>query len=198
MLAMWDGNCLFSDEIAGSDEDTLQNYISVEDDTNRASAAILFDIAKKVAANEGAVPQTLKELKAMNVDDTVAALLMQDVFCSTDVVVGLHGRKIVTALDMFDWEEIAKEKVDIKMAKINPSAVKKSLKTWIPRGEAGDFHGIMESLGVVLARDAKGDWGRVKSCITKHFAPKEKKDLTGWVEAIVQFYKATKRRRSTK
>ena len=133
----------------------LQVYINEHDPTNHSSAAQMLALAQKVDQEGGLVPHTRKALKAMQLDENIAGLLMQDVFGATDIVVGTHGRKIVTALDMFDWEEYADKKVDIKMAKIPPHAVKKSLKMWIPKGEAGNFHGIMNSLGSILARVAR-------------------------------------------
>ena len=65
------------------------------------------------------VPSTKEGLQALKVDETVASLLLQQVFGSTELVVGLHACKLVCALDLVDWEESgASLKQDVKMVKM--------------------------------------------------------------------------------
>ena len=98
----------------------LQAIINDIDDMNLVGQdlhAIATELNKP--DHEGVVPSTKKELSSVKVDDNVAALLLQQVFGSTELVVGLHARKLVCALDMFDWEESgATKKQDVKMVKV--------------------------------------------------------------------------------
>jgi hypothetical protein len=123
----------------------------------------------------------------------VAALLMQQVFGSTELVVGLHARKLVCALDMYDWEESgATTKEAIKMSKIPAERFKKSLATWLPKGERRAFQDTMEALGSVLGENRVGMFGKMQGIIIRHNATKNKKQMTDMVEKIIQFYKVTK------
>ena len=96
------------------------------------------------------------------------------------------------ALDMIDWEDLGvNAKADVKMAKLNGMKVKRSLLTWLPKGEAASFHDTMHSLGTLLSSKTHGEWGKVKAAISRHFVPKEKEALFKMIESIRQFYKAT-------
>lgn len=193
MINLWGKTQLHAASMANENAQSLQAIINESDDKNFVGESI-FVLSKKVE-QRGSVPTSKSELLAMGVDDTVASLLMQNVFGSTDIVVGLHARKIVVALDLFDWEDCgAEEKSEIKMVNVKAGTVKKSCKTWVPKGEHCNFHDVMDSIGTLLGADQKGVWGRVKGVINQHFSTKDKKDLTDMAERITQFYKATRSR----
>jgi hypothetical protein len=50
----------------------------------------------------------------------------------------------------------------------------------------------MEALGFLLSTKTTGTWGKIKTAVSTHFAPKEKDILIKMMETICQFYKATK------
>ena len=141
----------------------------------------------------GRVPTKRAQLEQV-FDDSVTSLLMLHVFGShTDLVVGLHTKKILTALDMIDWEETgATRKVEVKMVNLSATSVKRSLRTWIPVGETIHFYDTMDSLGRLLGEPKCGDWGRIKSCLTKHLSPKDNKAAVAMLLSINQFYTAVK------
>jgi len=195
LLDFIDGDLYVAESMANSSALELQDIIGRHDDKNLVGETI-FVVATELKKVGSLVPYEKEGLKAIKVDDTVAALLMQQVFGSTELVVGLHARKIVTALDMFDWEETGvTKKGDVKMVKITAERVKKSLKQWMPKGEGRSFHDVMDSLGALIGSDDRGTWGKVKKTISLHFSPKDKKDLDEILLTITQFYKVTKSRR---
>ena len=169
----------------------VQEMISEEDSDNKVGATI-HEVATNLHRAGGDVPTTKEGLTNLGLEDTVVCLLMQHVFGSRELVVDIHARKILTALDMVDWEEPGfTAKSDIKMVKLNGMKVKRSLLTWLPKGEAASFHDTMHSLGALLSSKTHGEWGKVKAAISRHFVPKEKEALFKMIESIRQFYKAT-------
>lgn len=154
----------------------------------------MHEIARKlIDAGGGVFPTTLEEIKAVGVEDTVARLLMQRVFGSTEIVIGLNIRKITCALDMFDWEETeAKNKRELKMVKVTAPSVRQSLMTWLPKGDWREFQDTVESLGEVLGANKAGYWGQLKAVANKHYSPNEKKKVLSMVEEIIRFFKAKK------
>jgi len=182
-----------AEAVCGDDANRLQEIIGEYDDKNLVGAAI-FTVATNLNTNhDGIVPRDKEGLLAIDVEDTVASLLMQHAFGSTDIVAGLHARKILTALDMLDWEETkAENKKDVKMADLPPGRVKKSLKTWLPKGESVGFHDTMDSIGSLIAARRSGEWGRLTTVINTNFSVKDKKVLLEMVQHISQFYFATK------
>ena len=193
---MWTVN-----EVRDANEGDMQAIID-KYQGGRGNGSVLVSIATQIAnMHDGSVPCTKKALLGLeDVDTTVAGILMQQVFASTELVVGLHARKICAALDMFDWEEFgAVNKTDVKMIKISSAAVRESLKTWLPPGASKDFHDIMHALGDFMAADTRGSWGDCKACINAHFSAKDVKVLQEMYLDIMRFSKATragKRRKS--
>ena len=202
LLKLWHEECLYSEEMVTKTPSELQNYINEYDVESVNVGTTLHEVAIAIRALDNAlVPQNPKELKSALghcTDETVRALLMQDVFGYTDLVVGMHARKMAVALDLFDWEEYAAKKTDVKMVNITTAAVKKSFKTWLPKGEIGNFHTVMDDLGELLSRDARGDNGKVMRTINRHFSTEEKKELSKYVLDITRFYKAVKKRNVVK
>ncbi|CAB9522413.1 hypothetical protein SEMRO_1299_G260710.1 [Seminavis robusta] len=172
----------------------IQKVIKDYDDKNLVAATIKSISAKLLEPelkHEGKIPTNKKDLMTI-CSKNVASLLMSHVFGSTELVVGLHARKILVALDMYDWEESGMtQKADVKMANIPASMVKKSLKTWLPKGESHDFFDMMDTLGSLFPTKA-GVWGKITKPINAHFSPKEKEMAIGMVTTISQSYKATK------
>lgn len=159
-------------------------------------AQTLLEVATAIETDhEGVVPQSKEGLKSIRVEEPVSSLLMQQAYASSELVVSLHTRKVLVALDMVDWEEAGTDqKSEVKMAKLTTDKIRKSLRTWLPKGESVNFHDTMDSIGNLLASRNIGDWGRINSAIASHFSTKDKDTLVGMVQAISQFYKATKGR----
>ena len=155
---------------------------------------LIFNLASKLVADyDGVVPTTKDDLLCLDgIDDTVATLQMQHVFGSSDILVTLHARKILTALDMLDWEEVSELKSGVKMADLPHNRVKKSLKTWLPKGAGLSFQDTVESLGAFIESKEVGNWGTLRTIISMNFTPKDKKVLDDMVFVINQFYEATK------
>ena len=97
-------------EMAGATEAVLEAAIKGDCDFDaRTLASDLRDIA--IALNgRPSFPTTLDELEDCGIDSVVARQLMQQVYGSTDIVIGLHTRKVVVALDLIDWEDLSAER----------------------------------------------------------------------------------------
>jgi endonuclease III len=171
-----------------------------EQDNTLELAQTLLDVATAIQNNhEGVVPQTKEGLKAIGVEEPVSSLLMQQVYASSELVVSLHTRKILVALDMVDWEEVGVEnKSEVKMSKVTAEKVRRSVRTWLPKGEAAKFHDTLDSIGNLVASKNLGDWGKIQHVISIDFSLKARETLVGMTQAIFQFYKATKTRRTKK
>ena len=141
------------EKMSNSSAVELQGIISeAAGDNHDGAGESIYTVATELLKDSynGRVPTTKKDLLAVNVDPNVASLLMQDVFGLSELVVSIHARKIVIALDMIDWEETgATLKSLLKTQAISVYRVKESLSTWLPKGEALHFHDVMESLGTV-------------------------------------------------
>ena len=162
---------------------------------HESAAAKIRSVAQAVVKNRNVVPKSKDGLQSIGCDETTASLLMSHVFGSAELPVGLHARKILTALDMIDWEESGAEvKVRVKMVSLPAAYVRKSIKTWLPAGETRDFHDLMESLGGLLGNMKIGDWGKVKASLSS-LSPGEKKATQDMVETISQFYRAIRKGR---
>ena len=159
--------------------------------------SILRALATKLSSGDykGWIPMSQQSFKAVlkEVDGAVGSFFVQQAFGRGDVTVGLNGRKILTALDMVDWEEICNgQKSEVKMNKLLPYRVSKSLKTWMPGEQCLRFYDVTESLGDVFARNEKGLYGHITNTITKKLKGEEKKMAKEMVDKILQMYKATR------
>ena len=157
--------------------------------------AIATELVKDEYRN-ALIPHTMDELIDIQVEEGVAALLMQHCFGSTELVVGINTRKLVVALDMFDWEECKNGedlKQDIKMNKVPAERVKKSLAMWLPMGEQRTVQATMESLAALWGANRCGFWGKFNGILNKHFSPKDKKALIEMATSVTQFYKVVKK-----
>ena len=158
-------------------------------------AKAIHDVSTNLSVEKfgGIVPCEASELKELKIDETVMGLLLNQVFGETELVIGLNARKLMVALDLFDWEESgAEERVDVKMALVPPNYVKSSLLTWIPQGEMRHFQELMEPLATAIGDHRSGFWGSLMKSLKKHFAPKEKDLLQKMAEKVSQFHKATR------
>lgn len=186
--------------IETSAQDKMCDIINdeTETDNGRMIARELESIAESLQEkHDGIVPNNKKDLLALfSTDDTTARLLLQQVFGSTELVIGLRARKICTALDMFDWEETGiSQKTDLKMVKISAASIKRSLKTWMPKGTGSEFHDVIDTLGSFMAADRRGDWGKCCKHMSHHFSSKDKAILEDMYLSIMRFHKATKARK---
>ena len=188
---------MLMEQMAGAEVAKIQSCITFEtgsDDESLEAAQAIHDLAT-VLVNEhnGKVPQDKDGLLALGVDDMVVWKLMQQVFGSTETIIGLTTWKIVCAIDMHDWEESGGDKKsDIKMAKITAVHVKASLSTWLPKGDGRRFHDSMEQLGEAISISRRGMWGQITAAINRHFPTKEKKQLLALLNNIAQLFNATK------
>ena len=184
---------LTASEIAQeSTEDELRGLFT-EQDPDNSSAATIYNIATALHGVGGIVPSDMDGLTNLGLDETVSSLLMQNVFGSPELTVGLHARKILTALDILDWEEAdVEDKTKVKMVKFPAEKVKRSLKTWLPNANQVGFHDMMESIGTFLASKSLGDWGKITGIVSNKFSTKDKDTVLEMLENICQFYKATK------
>ena len=176
------------------DAATVEDIASVIENKEATSLAEkIHALGSGVMSSSEPFPSTLATLKELGADDIVARRVMQHVFGSNELVISIHCRKIVCALDMFDWEETGADKKDtVKMVKVQAKAVRNSLVTWLPKGEGRQFQDALDSLGEALGTKRVGSWGKVTATVNKHYAPKQKKKLIGMLEDISRFYKATK------
>jgi endonuclease III len=168
--------------------------------SDKSLGKAIVDLSKKLekAPFHGEVPTDKKELLKL-VDENVASLMMAQAFHSNEIVIGLYARKILTALDMYDWEDSGtKIKTDVRMKTISAARVQKSLETWMPKGTGQDFHEVMESLGAALDVMRQGSWGTIQAAINSNFSTRHKQTVVDMVNTILQFFKATKSRRGTR
>jgi hypothetical protein len=158
-------------------------------------AKSLLQIASEIQNNHhGMVPQTKLELQSIGLKEPLPSLLMQQAYgASSELVISLSTRKVLVALDMVDWEEFgSKSKSEVKMGKVTPEKVKKSLRTWLPRGEGILFHDTMDSVGSLILARGSGLWGKLDKVISSHFASKEKEALLEMANTIFQFSKISR------
>lgn len=187
-------------EMAGSTADSIKDVIvDVLTDLDEDFAADIANHVHQIASSlhtrddDAPFPTTLADLMECNVDEHVARCLMQHVFASTDIVIGLHTRKMVCALDLFDWEGTgAKQKCDVKMKQVTDAQVKKSISTWLPKGQGMGFQETMESLGARIGGNKKGFRGQLQAVANKRMATKDKQAVMKMADDIACFYKATK------
>lgn len=173
----------------------VQTVISSESDGTAKLGKVIHDVSTSLMAEKfgGVVPCEASELKELKIDETVSGLLLNHVFGDTDLVIGLNTRKLMVALDLFDWEESGvDERIDVKMAKVPPNYVKASLLTWLPQGEKRHFQELMEPLATAIGDYKNGFWGSLTRTLKKHFKPSEKDLLQKMAEKVHQFHKAAR------
>lgn len=197
LLALIDAEVCTASQVAAKSGDEVQEIVAAVNDDECLTGVgdHLTQIATHLMDEKYGeyVPTNKKDLILVGVDETVASMMMQHVFGSTDIVVGLHTRKLVVALDMFDWEESkVTQKKDVKMAKITAASVKRSLDTWLPLGDRRNFQDTMETLGAQLGDNEVGFWGKLTNTLNKHFSAKDKKSLLDMCNSVLQFYKVTR------
>jgi endonuclease III len=167
---------------------------------NLEVAETLLTVAAEIQNNHGGVvPQTKEALKSIGLEEPLVSLLMQQAYAQSELVISLDTRKVLVALDMVDWEEFgAKSKSEVKMGKVTPQKVRRSLRTWLPKGEGVHFHDTMDSIGSLISARNVGGWGKIEKVISSHFSTKDKDALSGIIQAICQFSKATRSKRGKK
>ena len=180
------------DELANETANDVQNVIDRVID-NVKVGKYLVNLAKALVKDyDSKVPDKIEDLEALGVTDTVIGQVRQHIFGITELVFGLHVRKLCVATDLIDWEEFAPEKKKIKMAKVSGDRVRRSVSGWLPKGEGLNFQNTAEALCEALQRNEKGFWGKLKSIINKHFSIKDKKTVNAMINKICQFQKITK------
>jgi hypothetical protein len=186
-------------EASAEDVRMIIDDFECDQDRSLEVAKTLLAVATVIQDDhDGIVPQTKEGLKSI-VEEPLLSLLMQQVYASSELVISLHTRKILVALDMMDWEEFgAKMKSEVLMGKVSPEKVRKGLRTWLPKGEGVHFHDTMDSIGSLISARSKGDWGKIEKVIASHFSTKDKDALTNMTNAIHQFCKATRGSRGKK
>ena len=153
----------------------------------------LISISKTLYAQDP-YPYTVEDFVRCGLDDSVARKLMQDVFGSTEIVIGLNIRKVVVAIDLIDWEGIngVERRSEMKSKDVTPAYVKRSILTWLPAGTGMPFQDAVERIGAAIGKNTVGFWGKMQTVINKHFKPSEKEVLNSMADAILRYYKASK------
>lgn len=197
LLALFAANYLRVGDVAAATVPHLAAILKGESPADFDFAKLASDVlevAKNIEAAGGNVPTTFDELVDCGISDTVAHLLMQQVFGSTEIIIGLDTRKVVCALDLIDWEglEGVTLRSEIKMNLVTSTHVDRSIHTWLPRGQSLEFQQAMESLGFIIGANKKGFWGRLQAVITKNFKGKDKIKVEAMVNDILRFYKVVK------
>lgn len=184
-----------AEDISSLSVEQLQTVINTVDEDNIHSAGAIHDIATNLSTEEqgGCVPTEKKELQEIGLSESLASMVTQHVFGSTELVVGLHTRKLFVALDMIDWEdtEVA-NKSAVKMVTVSAATVKNSLHKWLPKGDLDKFQNTIEPLAEALGTKENGFWGKLTATLNTHFSTKDKKQLLDMANSISQFYKITK------
>jgi hypothetical protein len=65
----------------------------------------------------------------------------------------------------------------------------------LPQGELVNFHDTMDSIGNLLSARTLGQWEMIINAFSSHFSTKDKDSLVNMMEAMSQFFKATKTRK---
>jgi endonuclease III len=178
---------------------SISRYESDEESSLQVANDLLAVANTVDADHKGIVPQTKEELKSIGVKEPVLSLLMQHAYASSELVLSLHTRKVIVALDLVDWEEFGAEvKTEVKLGKVTADKVKRSLRTWLPKGEGVHFHDTLDSIGSLISARTPGDWGKIERAISLHFSAKDKTELTRMTNSIHQFSKATRSSRGKK
>jgi hypothetical protein len=170
------------------------NDFATDQDVSLKLAKALLEIAAAIRdKHHGYVPQTKVGLKSIGLREPLISLLMQQAYASSELVITLNTRKTLVALDMVDWEEFgAESKSEILMGKVTPDKVKRSLQTWLPKGERVHFYDTMDSVGGLISARTAGDWGKINKIIASHFSNSEKEALIDMANTIFQFSKTTR------
>lgn len=201
LLAFMNENLKSPAAFAYATKDQLDAIIlGVDPNHDSTAAEDIIAVSKELETDKynGQLPQDKKGLMDLGVDETVVDYMMQHIFGVTDLVVGLPIRKLVVAVDLHDWEETgAKCKDDVKMTSITADRVKKSLLTWLPRGDRREIQDSLDTLCVVVANNHVGMWGRLKK-VMKHFPKKEREELGDMINNIYNFCRLTKRGKAKK
>ena len=164
LLSLKGSSLILVNDIAGADVETLTDALKGDSSGTfnfSQLAGSLKDVATAIVAAGGTVPTTLDELLELPIDATVARLLMQQVFGSTEIIIGYDTCKVMCAVDLIDWEclEGVEVRSDIKITDLKAAHVKRSLQTWLPRGQGIEFQHAMEALGDVIGPKQKGFLG---------------------------------------
>ena len=190
-----DEDLVKAQDISGATVERLQTVINTVDNENIHSAGAIHNIAKNLSTDEhqGYVPTEKKLLEGIGLSESLASMVMQQVFGSTELVVGLDTRKLFVAVDMVDWEETgAEDKTAVKMAKVSAAMVKNSLIKWLPKGDLEKFQNTIEPLAAALGANEGCFWGKLNATLNTHFSVKDKKQLLNMANSVHQFCKATK------
>lgn len=172
---------------------TLTQCKTFAEDNTNTTGGPLHEIATNLKAIDGKVPCCLEGLvDVVGLEDTLTGHVMQGVFGSAELVIGLHIRKLVCAVDFFDWEESGVSKKDeLKMTKIPGGHVRKSLASWMPPGSGRACQDAVEALAEALGT-AK-IWGKLTMAVKRHFNSNDEKELMEMATNIVQFCKVAKK-----
>ena len=193
-----DDNLILVDQMSSADVPVLAASLKGNDGGKydfMPLAGKLKALANAVAGLPGGVvPTDLQGLTGIGVDETVARLLMQQVFGSTEIFMGIDACKVVCALDMIDWEVLddVEYRSDLKMNMFQGDHVKNSVQTWLPRGQGIELQQALEALGAAIGTNNGGFWGKQMAAIGQNFKGKDKKDLENVVTEILRFYKFAK------
>lgn len=196
VLALAAADLITAEQIANKTVEDVQTAINSCDlKPAQKLGKVIHAVGTKLNAEKfnGNVPCNAADLKALKLDETVIGLLLNHVFGDSDLVIGLNTRKLMVALDLYDWEDSSAEmRVDVKMVKIPSNYIKASLLTWLPTGEKRNFQELLEPLATAVGEHKCGFWGKLTSSLKRHFSPKDKDALVKMSEKIHQLQKSTR------
>ena len=179
------------DEKEGS---SLATIIGDIDGDAQASAPTVLKMCKELVKDpyNGVIPSSPAALEAVGLHESVSTPLLQRVFGCTGLHCGLNLRKLVCAIDLYDWEAAGVlSKLDLKMTKVPAAHVQKSVLTWVPQGERLAMQDLLEELAFAIGSRKQGFWGQYERMAKRH-TPKDKKILMDAATDIVHFYKAVR------
>ena len=179
------------DEKEGS---SLATIIGDIDGDAQASAPTVLKMCKELVKDpyNGVIPSSPAALEAVGLHESVSTPLLQRVFGCTGLHCGLNLRKLVCAVDLYDWEAAGVlSKLDLKMTKVPAAHVQKSMLTWVPQGERLAMQDLLEELAFAIGSRKQGFWGQCERMAKRH-TPKDKKILMDAATDIARFYKAVK------
>ena len=140
----------------------------------------------------GSFPTNKTQLGNLGVDGVICSYFAQQVYgyCPGGLNVGLHAKKIATALDLYDWQEETglEKRTEVKMTNVSSSRLAKSLQKWLPSDLCLQFYDITENIGMLFGSHTTGAYGSVVKLINSDAATKDKSDLLEMVQSISQMY----------
>ena len=145
---------------------------------------------------KGSPPSNRRQVSKMNVDDALACYFVQQAFGGLPdrFAVAMHGRKIATAMDLFDWEDECgvSAKTDVKMKMVTASRVGRSMEAWMGTQQRLSYYEVTENLGMLFDGKARGSYGRAVKAVKDGSGKTERTQMLQMIVTISQMYLNTR------